>query len=351
MMYYSARRQILRSLGLVILIILLIALFVDFDALMEVIRSTDWVEYGLAVGFLLIAYAIYTLRTRYLLQNRVGYLDALAIDGGGFMFGVLFSIPTDVFRVVAMNRSDKVDPSVTGSALTIGAITSMLVRMMGLLFAIVFGAASSRDATRPLLSSLLTVVILLVLLFVLAKNAQRIRPYLARVLGWIPRVSVERTERSSAGISNTLQEIASFRRFGMSLFLRILIWVFSLLFYFYAFESMNIELTTPHLLIPLSIMVVVPPTSPMMIGVFHGAVIAILGTLGIMGTNDAAAYAVTIHFVQMVILIILGFIGLRRLDLKFSTILKEIRARARRDSEAQTETVTAEEAKPSGVDG
>lgn len=330
-----ARRQILRFLGLVLLIILLLLLVVDFNELADAIRNTDWTEFALAVGFLLIAYAIYVVRTRYLLRNKLSYLDALAVDSGGFMFSVLIQIPRDAFRALAMNRLPDIDGATTASALTVGAITSMLVRLLGLMFAIIFGAASFRDADNPIIPSLLTVVVLLLILFLLAKNSQRVRPYLARGLVHLPRVTPERAEQLTNSITRTLEEIASFRRFGVSLFLRILIWFFSLMFYFYSFEAMNIEVKAPHLLIPLSIMVVAPPTSPMMIGVFHGAVIAILGTLKLLDADWAAAYAVILHFVQMVIFIILGVIGLRRLNLKFFTIFKEIRSRTKRESEPQ----------------
>lgn len=326
------RRQIFRFLGLVILIILLLFLVVDFDDMAEAIRNTDWSEYALSVGFLLIAYAIYVVRTRYLLKNKLGYRDALAVDSGGFMFGVLIQIPTDAFRALAMNRLPGIDGSVTASALTVGALTSLLVRILGLLFAIVFGAASFRDAQSPILSSILMVLGLLLLLFVLAKNSQRLRPYLAQGLAHLPRVSPQRAEQTTHSITKTLDEIASFRRFGIALFLRILIYVFSLLFYFYSFESLNIELNTPHLLIPLALMVVAPPTSPMMIGVFHGTVIALLGTLRLLDADLAAAYAINIHFVLMVIFIIMGVIGLRRLNLKFTDMLKEIRARTSKGS-------------------
>ena len=95
---------------------------------------------------------------------------------------------------------------------------------------------------------------------------------------------------------------------------------------------MNIELATPHLVVALVAMVVAPPTSPMMIGVFHGAIIAILGTLNYMDANDATVYAVGLHFVQMVLLVVLGVIGMRRMNLQFGTIIKEIRASTRKES-------------------
>jgi len=326
MQLISPRRQILRSIGFIVLIILLIFLLVDSEALWEAIQLTDWREYFLGVGFLLVMYVLYTVRSRFLLQQKLSYFDAFSIDSGGLMFAVLMQIPKDAFRVLAWNRTEEVDASLTASALTIGGITSWLMRVLGLLFAVVLAAADSRDAERPLLTSLLTVCGLLLLLMIIAKNSERLHRPLAKGLAYLPRISQPRAEKISLNITHTLENIASIRRFGMALFLTFLVWAFALLFYFYSFESMNIEITKPHLLVALAAMIVAPPTSPMMLGVFHGAVIAAVGTLGLMDVNDAAAYAITLHFIQMLLLVIMGFIGMRRLKLEFRVIIKEIRA-------------------------
>ena len=329
---FTIRHQIFRAVGLVLVIILLLFLFIDFEALDEAIRATDWQEYMISVAFLLATYAVITFRTRFLLQQKISYMDALSVDTSGFMFSILLQLPNSAFRALAMNRSAGIDGTLTTSALTVEVLTGWLVRSLGVVFAIVLVAADSGEAQRPLIMSVVTVGGIFLLLFLLAMNAEQIRPYLAALFGHVPRVSSERADQMASGTTHTLEHIASVRRFGVALILTILVWVLALLFYLYAFESMNIEITKPHLFVALAAMIVAPPTSPMMIGVFHGTVIAVIGTLALLDTNDAAAYAITIHTSQMLLLIILGFIGMRRLKLHFREIVKEIRESTRTQS-------------------
>ena len=325
MPFFTVRHQIFRAIGLVLVIILLLFLFIDFEALDEAIRATDWREYFVSVLFLLGTYGVITFRTRFLLQQKIGYFDALSVDASGFMFSILMQVPNSAFRALALNRSAGIEGSLTTSALTVEVLTGWLVRSLGVVFAIVLVAADSGDAQRPLILSLVSVGGLFLLLFSLAMHAEEIRPYLANLFGRVPRVSADRADQMATGTTHTLEHIASIRRFGIALFLTILVWVFALLFYLYAFESMNIEIAKPHLFVALAAMIVAPPTSPMMIGVFHGTVIAVVGTLALLDTNDAAAYAMTIHASQMLLLVILGIVGMRRLNLQFREIVKEIR--------------------------
>jgi len=328
----SPRRQIFRSVGLVILIIFLLLLLVDFEAMWEGFLLTDWREYAISVGFLIVAYGLITWRTQFLLKKKLGYFDALYADSSGYMFSILMQLPNSAFRVLALNRSAGIDTSLATSALTVEVITGWLARSLALVFAIALVAADSGDAQRPILISILVVTGIIVLLFVLARNSDRLQTPLANGLARLPRLSSARAEGMAAKITLTLGHIASIRRFGMAFLLTALVWFFALLFYFFSFQSMNIDLTVPHLFVALAAMIVAPPTSPMMIGVFHGAVIAVLGTLNYMDADGAALYAVQLHIVQMVLLIVLGVIGMRRMNLQFGAIIKEIRANTRKES-------------------
>lgn len=331
MQFISPRRQILRYIGLTILVILLLFLLVDFEVLVENLLLTDWREYFISVVFLVAAYALITVRTQFLLQRKIQYKDALYVDASGYMFSILMQLPNSAYRALAMTRSVGVDGALTTSALTVEVMVGLLVRSLGLVFAIVLVAAGSGDAERPLLSSILIVVGLFILLLIAAKNSARIQPYLARGFAKLPRVSQEKGEQIAQSIGQTLVHVASVRRFGFAFFLTIMIWMMALLFYFYSFESMNIELTKPHLFAALAALIVAPPTSPMMLGVFHGTIIAVLGTLNLMSPDDAAAYAINLHFIQMLLLIIIGVFGMRRLKIEFRAIIKEIRSSAKNE--------------------
>ncbi|MFC2043533.1 hypothetical protein ACFLUA_05235 [Chloroflexota bacterium] len=50
----------------------------------------------------------------------------------------------------------------------------------------------------------------------------------------------------------------------------------------------------------------VPTSSPLMVGVFHGVLIASLVALNLMETEVATAYAVLLHAIELLILILLG---------------------------------------------
>ena len=319
------RFQTTRNIGLLVLVILLIWLLVDSEDTREALQQINWGLFALAVGFLILGYALTVLRTRYLLQQKLGYADTLSVDASGFMFNILIQLPNAPFRALALNRSAGVEVPAVTSALTIETITGIMVRSIGIVFAIGIVAANQRDAERPILNAMVVVVVILLTIFILARDPNRVASGLKRGLSAIPRVTEDRADGIARGTANTLEQVASVRRFGMAFLLTLVIWTLSLLFYYFSLQALNLDLMVPDLYIPLAAIAVAPPSSPTMIGIFHGAVIATLGSLRLLDADEAAAYAIQIHLVQMVILIILGVLGMRRLKIDFQGIIREIR--------------------------
>lgn len=325
------RSRILRTAGLIFLIIVLLFLLVDVPAAIAAARQSDWSEWAIGTVFLLVTYALIPLRTRYLVGHGTSYRDTLYADSSGFMFSILLQIPNSAIRALALNRSADVDASRVTSAMTLEVMTGWLVRGLVFAMAVSLFAADKLDAQRPLLTSILVVAGLFMLLIVLARNSKRVQRVLSSGLGYVPRVSDKRAEQIAGRSSESLQHMASVRRFTVTLLLTILIWIASFAFYFFSFEAMGIDLGGTALLITLAALVVAPPSSPLMIGVFHGAIIAILGTLRLLDADDAAGYAMLLHFMQLIIVTTFGFIGLRKMDLRFREILREVRNRGKQD--------------------
>lgn len=332
------RSRVLRTAALIILIAALVLLLVDVPAAVEAALATDWSEWAVGVFFLILAYALLPLRTRFLVDGEAGYKEALYADAGGFMFTILMQIPNAPFRALALNRSAGVDAGTTTSALTLEILSGWLVRGLAFAMAVAFFAADARDAQRPLLNSILLVSALFILLLILARNSQRVQNLLGSILVYVPRIDDDRASTIAVKTGDALQQMASVRRFGLAFLMTLLIWLASFAFYFFSFESMNLETDNAALLIALAALVVAPPTSPMMIGVFHGAVIAILGTLRLLEVDDAAGYALTLHLIQIIIILIVGFIGLRKMNLNFRTMLRELRDRQAPENESRNVT-------------
>jgi uncharacterized membrane protein YbhN (UPF0104 family) len=329
------RSRAVRTAGLIILIVALVLLLVDIPTAIEAARNSDWSEWAIGALFLLIAYALLPLRTSFLTGRETSYKQAMYADASGFMFSILMQLPNAPFRAFALNRSAEVDGARATSALTLEIMTGWLVRGVIFAMAVALLATDARDAERPLLNTLIVGVVLLGLLLILARNSQRVEPALQRGLVYLPRINEQRAATIAAKAGDSLHQMASLRRFGITLLLTLLVWMASFVFYFFSFESMNVEAGRPHLLIALAALVVAPPSSPMMIGVFHGAVIAILGTLKLLEPDDATGYALLLHFMQIVIVVTAGFFSLRKMNLDFREMVRDVRERG--DARSQNE--------------
>ena len=104
-----SRRQVLISLGLVILIIVLLLALVDVGEVFQMLLQADWRLLLLATACLILCYGLITFRTRYLLAGQPGYLETLKVDGSGFMLSILIQVPNSAYRVLVMDRTTSVE--------------------------------------------------------------------------------------------------------------------------------------------------------------------------------------------------------------------------------------------------
>jgi hypothetical protein len=93
-----------------------------------------------------------------------------------------------------------------------------------------------------------------------------------------------------------------------------------------------LESRIPHAVLAIGALFLVPPASPLMPGIFHSVLISPFVALNWMEAEPATAYAVLLHGIQMVCLIVLGVWGLRHLDLNMGEILADVRNRVRRSN-------------------
>lgn len=69
-----------------------------------------------------------------------------------------------------------------------------------------------------------------------------------------------------------------------------------------------------------TVLAILPPSTPAMIGVYQGIIVAILLPFGFFDVNTATAYALLMFGAQLVVWSILGIWGLRRTDIKISKL-------------------------------
>ena len=168
---------------------------------------------------------------------------------------------------------------------------------------------------------------MVVIMFALFSRAGQIAPVLARGLQRLPGIDAERADRISSTAIEGLASAGSPRRFGGALLLSLAYWLCALAVYFLALKALGLESRIPPIVVAIGALFLVPPASPMMPGIFHSVLIAPLVALKWLDAEPATAYAVLLHAIQMVCLIVLGVWGLSRLDVKMGEVLAEVRSR------------------------
>lgn len=293
------------------------------------------------------------IRWRYLLRNTPSLKETQHVLFSGMMFSIVTPIPNSPFRVVAISRTTDVNATAAASSIAVEYIDSFILRLIGLTLGTVLLLGNLRGSEHTLLIGAGAVILLVAGLFFLVSRREKIAPKLAHALERVPRVDEERAERASSVAIDMLASTGTPRQFAVALAISLAYWVCALAFYYLALRALGPETRVPLLVVALGALFLVPPASPMMPGLFHSVLIAPLVALKWLDAASATAYAVVLHAIMMVTLIVLGAWGLNRLDLNMGEMFAEMRqyvsrgeADARTDDDSGTPASDEVEAEP-----
>ena len=326
----SSNRQTYIIIGLIGLIIFLLLTFIDFSAVYELLITADWRLLGAGTVLLILSYAFLTLRWRYLLGNRHTYRDTLYVTGSGYMFGILMQLPTTVYRVLVTERKSMAKVAESSSAIAVEVVLSLILRLLGAVLVISLLVARSRETENFLSTTLFMVAGLIVLMFLIIAFRKRLEPAAAGLIAKLPNVDESQAKGISGSIFRAAANAGSPKRFGIALFISLCYWICGLGFYAMSVSAFALDEKLQVAAIAAAAMTVVPISSPMMIGVFHGLLIATLVALKLGDTAEVTSYAIVVHLIQMAVLVLIGSWGLRQLQLKPREIVQDVRARMRR---------------------
>jgi uncharacterized membrane protein YbhN (UPF0104 family) len=323
----NSRRQYLTIAGMVILIVYLLVTLIDIGRVVELIGIAEKDELLLGIGLLIVSYGLISVRWRYLLGNRTGYLHTLKVDTSGYMLSILMQIPNAAYRVVAISKTADVKMSRATSAMVVDFLVGTTLRFIVLILVVVLIIGDVGGESSSLFFGAGILALLLGLLFGLVSRGEQIVPISARMLRRVPRVSEERAEHTASSVIGSFSRVGSPRQYFAAFLLTGFSWAAAFAFYLLTITAFNLDLGIANYLVALAALVIAPPSSPLMIGVFHGLMIASLVGLGLMNNEVATAYALLLHAFQMIILVLLGAWGLSRLDMNLREVLAETRQR------------------------
>jgi uncharacterized protein (TIRG00374 family) len=313
--------------GLLVGVACLAAVFIFYAKPGEIIETLRHVHIGyLALGALgIVAFLVLrAVRWRFMLDNSVPYVQVFHIQNIGYMLTQLLPLRLgDVARAILIGNVPPVTIAQGISTMVVERLLDMLVIVVLLPFTL-SGITSLPDWMRSfaLVSGFVAIAGIIVLI-IAANQRERATSLadrlMARLLPFLDRTAwVRRFDDLLIG----LKSLTSLRDGLMLTFLSIVVWVPVVMGYYFTIRAVGLEPTwvMAGFVVCAAAFSVAVPSTPGQAGPYHFAVITALQLYG-QPALESAAFAFLYHFLNIVIMVIFGAIGILGTGVTFRNVV------------------------------
>ena len=298
-----------RILGVIVVIAVIIAVFlllVDLDAVLEQLSTADPLLLLLASSAFIAGLLAFAARWRALLNYEPGFSFTFHASNLGHAGNILLPFRAgEAIRVLVMSTNAEVSLAESTSSFVVERLFEQSMRLLAILGAVMIGAGLETSA-EAFVGGILFVFLGFTAVLYLANHPDFTQSKGTRLLAAIPRVSEERASQATADFLANLSGIAHPRRFAIVLGWSLLSWALFWFFFFLTLKALNTGISLQdQMAISLGALAVSPPSAATQPGLFHASVVAPLSAVGF-ETELITAYAVLLHILEMIWLIILA---------------------------------------------
>jgi len=203
-------------------------------------------------------------------------------------------------------------------------LLEVIMRLITLIVLLTIFTAGYADATLALLLGTILIVVTLGAISLLLKHREKV---VSRLVVWLSRLPFLSRKQLRDNLNKLIQGLdaaSSRQRLTVGLLISLIMWTFFLAFQYlalYAVPSIFMPWETT-LAIALIVLIMVPPSTIPMIGIYQMIVIGLLLALQVVNTTEATTYAIILFLPQMICWMIFGIWALFRTDVKFSDLLQ-----------------------------
>jgi uncharacterized protein (TIRG00374 family) len=328
----TSKRRIWIAIGVVVVILVVLLFFSDIQKVVDILLDADWVVLGLAALCMVGGMLLITTRWRYFLDNRPKFLPTLHADAISYTSKFFMPIPIPVLRVVNLAQTTSIDVSESTPAAVLNQTISFIMRLVALALTLLF-LSRTPLSIWVILAGALFLLGLFGIVSWLVKNANKYLPRLTKLLARLPNMNEESLQGAMTNIQTGLSQVQSTRKLVVALLMSLVMWTFFLCFYALGFYALELGVNTREALAMASAaLVIIPPSSPPMIGVYQGIMVAILAAFGILNLSESTAYAILVFVVMLLLWSVLALWGLRKENLRVSDVIHESRTGANVDT-------------------
>ena len=299
-------RRILGVMVVIAAIVVVFLLLVDLEEVFAQLETADPAPLLLGSAAFLAGLVAFAARWRMLLNDEPSLIFTFHAGNLGQAGNILLPFRFgEALRVLVMGTDDQVSLAESTSSFVVERLFEQSMRLLAVMGAVLIGAGLE-TSLEAIAGGMLFVVAGFAALFWLINHPDFTLRQGTRLLAAVPRVSETRARQATTDFLSNVSGIAEPRRFAGVLGWSFASWGLFWLFFWLTLRALQTGLSLDdQLAISLGALALSPPSAATQPGLFHASVVAPLGAIGF-DVEMLTAYAVLLHILEMVWLIILA---------------------------------------------
>ena len=308
-----SRRGLWGTIGLVVFIVILFAIFVDLGAVSRQLADADWGWLLIASGTLLTGMAAYATRWRIILANKPGWLPTFHAANAGLMLNIFIPLRAgEAARIVMLSRDEHVSLAEVTSSFVVERLFEQIMRLSALGVAVLFGVGIS-ISIEAVSAAVLIVLFAFGVLFWMVTHPEPVLEHWPPRLARLPRLSEAGVRTQLEGLLDGLSNVASARRLAAVMLWSLLAWVIFWLFHLFVLLAFQSTLSVRDTLaIAFGSLALAPPSAPSQPGLYNAAIVLPLSLVGF-DKILLTSYTVLLQGVQIIWMTALALWGLAKM--------------------------------------
>ena len=297
--------------------------FVDLNQVIVQLRLADWRFLAASMIALVVSYILLAIRWRYLLGNQPGFIPSFHSVNVSNLVNSLTPIPEIALRVLITGQGSGMSIPGATSGMLVERSLEQVMRVLAFLIAILTGYVLAINSSSILVNAGL-IVGFLIMMALLLRNAERFVSWIKSQLRRFPRLDQPRVEKVLNDMQTGLKLAGGPKQLTIGWLMSFAIWGAFFIFAYLALVGLNINLPVPQLLaISLVTLAVAPPSAPGTPGLYQATIVGALSLIAGLDLALMTTYAIMIHILQVLPLLILGFWGLMGTNLSLRGLLHQ----------------------------
>jgi uncharacterized protein (TIRG00374 family) len=297
--------------------------FVDLNQVVELLRLADWRYLAASVIALVVAYILLAIRWRYLLGNRPGFIPSFHSVNVSNLVNSLTPIPEVALRVLITGQGSGMSVPGATSGMLVERSLEQVMRVLAFLIALLTGYVVVINSSSILVNAGL-IIGFLIIMALLLRNAERFVSRIQSQLGRFPRIDKPRIEKVLSDMETGLKLAGGPRQLTIGWLMSFAIWGSFFVFVYLVLVGLNITMPIPQMIaISMLTLAVAPPSAPGTPGLYQATIVGALSLIAGLDLALMTTYAIMIHILQVLPLLLLGLWGLMGTNLSLRGLVRQ----------------------------